>query len=63
MLNIQEIKEKLQDRRPNIVCSATGLSYGTIQAIRDGKNTNPTLNVVKSLSDYLEGVVKDGEHI
>lgn len=63
MLTLDEIKAQLADRRPGMVANATGLSYPTIQAIRDGKNTNPTLNVVQSLSDYLEGVVKDGEHI
>jgi len=62
MLDLDEIRIALKDRRPNVVCDATGLSYGTIQAIRDGKNINPTLNVVKLLSDYLEGVAKDGEH-
>lgn len=62
MLTLEQIKEGLQDRRPGMVSDATGLSYPTIQSIRDGKNINPTMNVVKLLSDYLEGVMKDGEH-
>ena len=62
MLTRIEIKERLQDRRPNIVGDATGLSYGTIARIRDGHNTNPTLKVLQSLSDYFEkGALKNGE--
>lgn len=61
MLTIDEIKNKLQDRRPNVVGDATGLSYGTIAGIRDGSNTNPTLKVLQSLSDYFEGTIKNGE--
>ena len=62
MLSLEQIRIKLQDRRPGMITDATGLSHPTIAAIRDGKNVNPTLNVLKLLSDYLEGVTKDGEH-
>lgn len=55
MLTIDEIKNKLQDRRPNIVGDATGLSYGTIAGIRNGINVNPTLKVMQALSEYFEG--------
>lgn len=55
MLSIEEVVAGLQDRRPGSIKRATGLSYPTIQSIRDGRNTNPTLNVLKLLSDYLEG--------
>lgn len=54
MLSLEKIKQLLQDRRPSVVCEATGLSYGTVQAIRDGKNTNPTLNVMQALTTYFE---------
>jgi len=62
MLSLEEIQKQLKDRRPGMVADATGLSYPTIQSIRDGKNLNPTFNVIKLLSDYLEGIKKDGEH-
>lgn len=55
MLSLEQIKLALQDRRPSVVSEATGLSYPTIAAIRDGLNVNPTLNVIQKLSDYLEG--------
>ena len=45
-----------------MIADATGLSHPTIAAIRDGKKVNPTLNVLKLLSDYLEGVKEYGEH-
>jgi len=61
MLTIEEIKERLQDRRPNVVGDATGLSYGTIAGIRNGVNQNPTLKVMQSLSDYFDGTLKNGE--
>ena len=62
MLKLETIRSLLQDRRPNAVSEATGLSYGTIKAIRDGENTNPTLNVMQALSDYLEAKPND-QHI
>jgi len=62
MLSLEQIRIKLQDRRPGMIADATGLSHPTIAAIRDGKKVNPTLNVLKLLSDYLEGVKEYGEH-
>ena len=55
MLSIEDVKKGLQDRRVGLIKRKTGLSYPTIQGIRDGTNTNPTLNVLQRLSDYLEG--------
>lgn len=56
MLSIEEIKNALQDRRPMIVSEKTGLTIPTITGIRDGRNENPTLDTMKRLSDYLQGV-------
>ena len=58
MLTLEQLKIKLQDRRPYVVMEKTGLSYPTIQGIRDGTNKNPTHNVLQKLSDYFEGVKK-----
>ena len=55
MLTLEYIKNALQDRRPGMVAEATGLHPNTITAIRDGKNTNPTYQVLEALSDYLGG--------
>ena len=51
---LAEIVEKLQDRNIIVVARKTGVSYNTIKNIRDGKNTNPTLDVLTSLYEYLE---------
>lgn len=59
MLQIDEIRKRLHDRRPGLVKQATGLSAPTIQGIRDGTNANPTLQVLQKLSDYLEGKLND----
>ena len=61
MLTIEEIKERLKDRRPNVVGDVTGLSYGTIAGIRNGVNQNPTLKVMQALSEYFEGDTNNGE--
>lgn len=59
MMEIEEIRRSLSDRRLDIVAEATGLSANTIGRIRDGKATNPTLKTLLVLSDYLEGKQRD----
>ena len=54
MLEIEEIQRRLTDRRPSFVSLETGVSVGTIIAIRDGRQKNPTLSVMRRLSEYLE---------
>lgn len=55
MLTIEEIREKLLDRRLQMLADATGIHYATIQAIRNGRVTNPSYETIKALSDYFEG--------
>ncbi len=55
MLTIEEIRERLIDRRLAMIAEVTGIHYATIQAIRNGKVTNPSYETVKALSDYLQG--------
>ena len=55
MLTLDQLREALQDRRVKIVSEATGLHPNTVAAIRDGRNTNPTYEVMVKLSEYLEG--------
>ena len=51
---LTEIVHRLQDRNIIVVAKKTGVSYNTIKNIRDGKNTNPTLEVLVALHEYLE---------
>lgn len=53
MLTLDEIRRLLSDRRLDIVSSATGVHRNTLAAIRDGKNDNPTLKTLQSLSNYF----------
>lgn len=54
MLNLDQIKAKLADRRLSVVSEATGLHPNTIAKIREGKIDNPTYYALSRLSDYLE---------
>ena len=55
MMTLEQIAEKLQDRRLDVVSAHTGVHANTLRDIRKGKRDNPTYQVVKALSDYLEG--------
>ena len=54
MLTLDQIKQRLTDRRPSKVAEAIGVHVNTILQIRDDPNANPTYRVVSALSDYLE---------
>lgn len=54
MLTLEQVKERLKDRRLDMVSESTGLSVGTVARVRDGKG-DPTLKTLAALSDYLEG--------
>ena len=56
MLNLEEIRERLQDRRLRVVADKTGLSYPTVLNVRDNIRSNPTYEVLKKISEYLEVV-------
>ena len=51
---LEEIVKHLQDKNLSIVAERTDISYNTLKNIRDGGNTNPTLNVLSTLYIYLE---------
>lgn len=53
LLTIEQIRDKLIDRRVSMVSEATGLHYNTIRWIRDNADANPTLDTMKKLSAYL----------
>lgn len=59
MLTIEEIRERLQDRRINYVVRATGLSRITVHNIRTGRQTRPRYETLLALSQYLSGSSTD----
>lgn len=55
MLTIEQIKEKLQDRKISVISEALNISRHTIANIKNGSEVVPSYQTVKALSDYLEG--------
>jgi ribosomal protein L10 len=60
MLTLDQIRDKLQDRRLGLIVKATGLHYNTLREVRDNLEANPTYKVVKLLNDYFSGTLIDG---
>jgi hypothetical protein len=54
IMQLEEIREKLADRRLAIVANGARLHYNTLRAIRDGDKTNPTLETMRRLTEYVE---------
>ena len=55
MMTLDQIKQKLADRRLDVVAKATEIHRNTLSAIRSGANANPSYETIKAISDYLEG--------
>lgn len=53
MIELDNIKHKLADRRLDVVSDATGIHRSTIARVRDGK-TVPTYYVMQKLAAYFE---------
>ena len=53
ILPLEDIRSRLQDRRPFMVAKETGLHVNTIKGIRDDPGANPTYKAIKALSEYL----------
>jgi hypothetical protein len=53
MLTLDQIRDKLQDRRLGMIVKATGVHYNTLRDIRDNLDANPTYKVLAALNDYL----------
>ena len=53
MLTIDEIREALKDRVLTAVAKETEINRNTIWLIKEGRHTNPTLETVRKLSEYL----------
>jgi hypothetical protein len=54
ILTIEQIKQKLQDRRLEVVAIATGLHYSTLLYIRDTHQKNVKYETLIKLSAYFE---------
>lgn len=54
MIDLDTIVYRLQDRSPNKISIATGLTRQTITNIRDKNSKNPEYETMKKLSDYFE---------
>lgn len=54
MLTLEQIRKHLEDRNLSEVSRRTGVGYANLHAIYTGVRRNPTYQVLKALSDYLE---------
>ena len=55
MLTLEQVRDMLKDRKLKLVAQGSGLSYGTVRRIAAGDDKAVSYEVVKRLSDYLEG--------
>ena len=53
LLTIPEIRERLQDRRLEMVSEATGLHYNTVLYIKTGTAKGANIRTIEKLSAYL----------
>jgi ribosomal protein L10 len=53
MLTLDDIRERLKDRRLLVVAEVTGIHANTLREVRDNPLANPTYKVFKSLNDYF----------
>ena len=58
MLTIEQIQIRLKDRNLTEVGRAIGVTGAYLSAIRKGVKINPSYDVIKKLSDYLQQEVK-----
>ena len=54
LLTIDEIIEKMKDRKTLVVAQETGVHPATIRSIVNGVNKNPVYRVVYELSKYFK---------
>lgn len=54
MLTLEQIRERLKDRRLTVVSKEIGVSYPAVLAIAKGESDNPNYKTIELLSDYLE---------
>lgn len=54
MLTLEQIQEKLKDRRLYMVAKEIGVSYPTLLAISRGESKNPSYRIIQLICEYLE---------
>lgn len=54
MLTLEQIRERLKDRRLYMVAKEIGVSYPTLLAISRGESKNPSYRIIQLICDYLE---------
>ena len=54
MLNLEQIKGILQDRKLTEVSKRSGVPYTTVLRVAKGRNKNVTYNTLSRLSEYFE---------
>ena len=54
MLSLDEIQERLKDRRLTVMSKEIGISYPTLLSIAQGKSKNPSYRIVQLICEYLE---------
>jgi transcriptional regulator with XRE-family HTH domain len=60
MMTLEQVRQHLKDRRLTVVADRTGLHYQTVWRISAGEAEKPSYEVIKRLSDYLEGTEAHG---
>lgn len=53
-MDLETIQNALRSHRLEVVAAETGLSYPTVRRYVDGKVTQPPLDTMQRLSDWLE---------
>lgn len=53
ILTLDEIQERLKDRRLYIVAEETGLTYPTVKKFAEGGVVNSGIRTIQKISDYL----------
>lgn len=54
MDEVQEIIERLRDRKLKLVAEKTGMSYQGIRNLIKGKTLNPSVKTIDKLREYLD---------
>lgn len=59
MMTLDQVRDMLKDRKLRLVAQGAGLSYGTVRRVAAGDDKAISYQVVKKLSDYLEGRIQE----
>lgn len=54
MLTLEQLQERLKDRRLTVISKEIGVSYPTLLAIARGESKNPSYRIVQLICEYLE---------